>query len=170
MHLTIRRADRDDVPAVLKLLDDATVWLVGRGQTEQWGTTPHSSSPRRVAQITAFFEDGGLWVADADGRVVGALAVGAASEYVPRATEPELYIRLLVTDRASAGNNIGGTLLDHARQLARDEGVGLLRVDCFASPELIGYYEKQGFTRDVAFAVPRVNDPDWPGQVLVQRL
>src|SRR5882757_6824676 len=100
--MMIRRAGRDDVPAVMALLDGATEWLVARGQTEQWGTTPHSTSPRRVAQITGFAEDGELWVIEAGGRVVGALAVGAAMDYVPAATEPELYVRLLVTDRAYA--------------------------------------------------------------------
>ncbi|WP_329006158.1 GNAT family N-acetyltransferase [Kribbella sp. NBC_00709] len=172
--MMIRRAGRDDVPAVLALLDGATEWLVARGQTEQWGTAPHSTSPRRVAQITGFADEDGLWVAqaEADGRVVGALAVGAAMEYLPPATEPELYVRLLVTERASAGQNVGGVLLDHARELARDAGAGLLRVDCFAGGDgaLVRYYERQGFTRDVAFAVPRVNEPDWPGQVLAQRL
>ncbi|MGW7680442.1 N-acetyltransferase family protein [Kribbella sp. NPDC054772] len=170
--MMIRRAGRDDVPAVLALLDGATKWLVARGRTEQWGTAPHSTSPRRVQQITGFADDGGLWVAQTNDHVVGALAVGAAMEYVPPATEPELYVRLLVTDRASAGQNIGGVLLDHARELARADGVHLLRVDCFAGGDgaLVRYYERQGFTRDVAFAVPRVNEPDWPGQVLAQRL
>ena len=169
--MTIRRAGRDDVPAVLKLLDGATEWLVARGLTEQWGTAPHSTSPRRVAQITGFADDGGLWIAE-NPQVVGALAVGTAMDYVPPATEPELYVRLLVTDRAFAGQTIGGVLLDHARALARDAGVSLLRVDCYAGGDgaLIRYYEKQGFTRDAEFAVPRVNDSDWPGQLLVQRL
>ncbi|HEY3514226.1 GNAT family N-acetyltransferase [Kribbella sp. NPDC051137] len=172
MQLTIRRAGRDDVPAVLGLLDGATEWLVARGRTGQWGTEPHSTSPRRIEQVTGFADDGGMWVAEADGRVVGALAVGAALDYVPRAAEPELYVRLLVTERASAGQNLGGTLLDHARELARADGVRLLRVDCFAGDDqaLVRYYERQGFTRDAEFAVPRVNAPDWPGQVLAQRL
>lgn len=170
--MRIRRAGRDDVPAVLALLDGATEWLVARGRTDQWGTSPHSTSPRRVEQITGFATDGGLWVGTVDDRVVGALAVGAALDYVPPATEPELYVRLLVTDRASAGQNLGGTLLDHARGLARAAGVRLLRVDCFAGGDqaLVRYYERQGFTRDVEFAVPRVNAPDWPGQVLIQQL
>ncbi|HET6988261.1 MAG TPA: GNAT family N-acetyltransferase, partial [Kribbella sp.] len=73
MQNTIRRAGRDDVPAVLALLDGATEWLVARGRPDQWGTEPHSTSPRRVAQITEFAESGGLWVAEQDGRVVGAL-------------------------------------------------------------------------------------------------
>lgn len=170
--MRIRRAGRDDVAAVLGLLDGATEWLVARGRTDQWGTSPHSTSPRRVEQITAFATDGSLWVGTVDDRVVGALAVGAALDYVPPATEPELYVRLLVTDRASAGQNLGGTLLDHARELVRTAGVRLLRVDCFAGGDqaLVRYYERQGFTRDAEFAVPRVNAPDWPGQVLAQRL
>jgi GNAT superfamily N-acetyltransferase len=169
--MMIRRAGRDDVPAVLALLDGATEWLVARGQTQQWGTQPHSTSPRRIALITSFADDDGLWVAEADGRMVGALAVGPPMPPVPPVDEPEVYVRLLVTDRASAGQNIGGRLLDHARTLARDAGVSLVRVDCFAggTGALIRYYEKQGFTRTETFAVP-VKDSEWRGQVLAQRL
>lgn len=169
--ITIRQAGHSAVPEVLALLDGATEWLVARGRTDQWGTEPHSTNPRRIAQISSFADDGGLWLAEQDGRVVGALAVGAAMPYVPAADEPELYVRLLVTDRASAGQGIGGTLLDHARELARAAGVGLLRVDCFAGGDgaLVRYYEKQGFTREAEFAVP-VNDSEWPGQILFQRL
>jgi len=169
--ITIRQAGHSAVPDVLALLDGATEWLVAQGRTDQWGTEPHSTNPRRIAQITGFADDGGLWLAEADGRVVGALAVGAALAYVPAADEPELYVRLLVTDRASAGQGIGGLLLDHARELARAGGVGLLRVDCFAGGDgaLIRYYEKQGFTREAEFAVP-VNDSEWSGQILFQRL
>jgi GNAT superfamily N-acetyltransferase len=169
--ITIRQAGHSAVPEVLALLDGATEWLVARGRTDQWGTEPHSTNPRRIAQISSFADDGGLWLAEADGRVVGALAVGTASSYVPAADEPELYVRLLVTDRASAGQGIGALLLDHARELARAAGVGLLRVDCFAGGDgaLVRYYEKQGFTREAEFAVP-VNDSEWPGQILFQRL
>jgi len=169
--ITIREAGHSAVPDVLALLDGATEWLVAQGRTDQWGTEPHSTNPRRIAQITGFASDGGLWLAESDGRVVGALAVGAAMPYVPAADEPELYVRLLVTDRASAGQGIGALLLDHARELARAAGFGLLRVDCFAGGDgaLVRYYEKQGFTREAEFAVP-VNDSEWPGQILFQRL
>jgi GNAT superfamily N-acetyltransferase len=160
-----------DVPAVLGLLDKATEWLVAQGRTDQWGTEAHSTNPRRVAQIQEFASGEGLWVSEVDGRVAGALAVGDATSYVPPATEPELFIRLLVTDRALQGTGIGTGLLDQARSLGRGLGVGLLRVDCFGGGDgaLIRYYEKQGFTRAEAFGVP-VNDSVWPGQVLIQRL
>jgi GNAT superfamily N-acetyltransferase len=172
VQLTIRRAGRNDVPGVLAVLDGATEWLVARGQTEQWGTSPHSTDPARVASITSFADEHSLWVAEtADGRVLGALAVGVPPSYIPPAGEPEVYVRLLVTARASAGNNVGGELLEYARDLARATGVRLVRVDCFAGGDgaLIRYYEKQGFTRTASFGVP-VNGSEWPGQVLAQRL
>ncbi|HET6985715.1 MAG TPA: GNAT family N-acetyltransferase, partial [Kribbella sp.] len=80
-------------------------------------------------------------------------------------------VRLLVTDRKLAGQGIGSTLLDQARVLAREAGVSLIRVDCFAGGDgaLVRYYESQGFTRSEAFAVP-VNGSEWLGQVLAQRL
>jgi len=67
--------------------------------------------------------------------------------------------------------DISQGMIDTARALAREAGVGLIRVDCFAGGDgaLVRYYEKQGFVRDVEFAVP-VNGSEWPGQVLSQRL
>jgi GNAT superfamily N-acetyltransferase len=169
--MRVRRGVGADVPAVLGLLDGATEWLVARGRTDQWGTEPHSTNPRRIEQVRGFLTDGGLWIAELDERVVGALAVGEAMPYVSQAIEPELYVRLLVTDRTLTGQGIGTVLLDHARSLARADGVELLRVDCFAGSDgaLIRYYEKQGFTRAEQFAVP-VSGSEWPGQVLIQRL
>ncbi|HET6296171.1 MAG TPA: GNAT family N-acetyltransferase [Kribbella sp.] len=170
--LIIRPGDRADVPAVLGLLDGATEWLVSIGRTDQWGTEPHSTDPRRIKRVTGYADAGSLWIAESAGRVVGALVVGEPMPYVPPATEPELYVQLLVTDRASRGQGIGAELLDHARSLARNEGIELVRVDCFAGGEgaLVRYYEQQGFTRAEAFAVPVSDSSEWPGQVLFQRL
>lgn len=159
------------MPAVLAMLDRATEWLVARGRADQWGTAPQSADPRRVAQVTEYADGDGLWIAELDGQPAGALAVGAARPYAPPATAPELYVRLLVTDRPHAGRGVGGALLDHARALARQRGVEMLRVDCFAGGDgdLVRYYESQGFTRTETFTVDTPRGP-WPGQLLVQRL
>jgi GNAT superfamily N-acetyltransferase len=170
-EVSIRPGDERDVPAVVALMDDAVTWLVSQGRTGQWGTDPYSSDPKRVASISTMATNRELHVAVSNDVVVGALAAGPALSYVPPAPEPELYVRLLVTDRASAGRDIGGLLLEHARKLARATGVNLLRVDCYAGPDraLIRYYEKQGFTATDSFEVARPAGP-WPGQLLQQHL
>lgn len=170
--LLLRPGGPADASDVLRLLDDATAWLVAHGRTGQWGTEPASTDPRRIAQAEAWATGGGLWLAQLAGRPVGALVVGAATDYVPPATEPELYVNLLVTDRTYAGHGIGGRLLAHAADLARERGVGLLRVDCYAGSEgaLVRWYERQGFTRTEPFTVERPGREPWPGQVLARRL
>ncbi|RKN39327.1 GNAT family N-acetyltransferase [Micromonospora endolithica] len=167
-----RQGGPADAPTVLRLLDDATAWLGARGRTGQWGAEPASTDPRRVAQADAWAAGGGLWLAMIGDRAVGALVVGAATAYVPPPTEPELYVNLLVTDRAYAGRGIGGRLLAHAARLARDRGVRLVRVDCYAGDDqaLVRWYERQGYTPTDRFTVPREGRSPWPGQVLTRRL
>jgi GNAT superfamily N-acetyltransferase len=184
------RATEDAAPPVLHLLDTAVKWLVSHDRTGQWGAAPFSENPRRAEQLKEFATTGhGLWLAvkvaaddtpilgqnqpqttdgEAPGFVIGALALGEKMPYVTPVSEPELYVRLLVTDREWAGSGIGKRLLDHARHLANRAGVSLLRVDCYAGGDskLVRYYESQGFER-----FERLNsDGDWPCQVLAQRL
>ncbi|KAI3128969.1 hypothetical protein CBS147330_5457 [Penicillium roqueforti] len=172
--ITIVRGTADAVPAVLHLLDTAVQWLISHNRTGQWGTASFSENPQRAEQLKEFATTGhGLWLAqtmngEEPGVVVGALALGDKMPYVTPVSEPELYVRLLVTDRQCAGSQIGRRLLDHARDLARKAGVSLLRVDCYAGGDgkLIQYYESQGFER---FETVNVKG-EWPCQVLAQRL
>jgi GNAT superfamily N-acetyltransferase len=99
---------------------------------------------------------------------VGALITSdQRQDYVDPVDEPELYINLLLTSRRYAGREIGSRLLAHARSLAIEQGVTLVRVDCHRSGDesLIRYYERNGFVRTKPFTVG-----GWPGQVLEQRL
>lgn len=192
--ITIVRGTVDDIQAVLHLLDTAVQWLVSHDRTEQWGAAPFSENPQRAEQLRQFATTGhGLWLAikvannmhslrqnrlsnskpetmngEAQGAIVGALAIGERAPYVAPVSEPELYVRLLVTDRQCAGNQIGKRLLDHARELASKTGVSLLRVDCYAGGDgkLIQYYESQGFKRFESLNI----EGKWPCQVLAQRL
>ena len=188
--MELRQATVDDVPAALRLMDIATAWLAKRGQTGQWGdgSSKHADNPVRTQRAIEFTESGGTWLAidtttpsfqstnssEAQGDelsvingVVGAVTVGQANPYVQPATEPELYVLFLATDRASSGKKIGTLLLDHARKLAREAGVSLLRLDCYAGGGggLVRYYESQGFERRETFEIK-----GWPGQIMVQRL
>lgn len=160
-----------DARVILGLFDSAIAWLVARGRTGQWGSKPASEQQRYIDHAKRYGASDDLYIAMVDGKPVGALAVGDAHGYAPAATEPELYVQLLLTDRDYAGLGVGARLLDHARKLARERQRGLLRVDCYAGDDraLVGYYESQGFTATEPFTVD-LEDRVWPGQLLEQRL
>lgn len=191
--VTLRRATVDDVPAMLQLMDTAIAWLTTQGRTGQWGDgkQPSSSIPARVDQFTDFARCPGCWVAvstttpttagteggagagtgtGAGSVVVGALCVNdTAPDYVRQADGPEMYVRLLITDRAWKGRSLGNFLVATARQLALEAGVPLLRVDCYAGGDgkLVRWYESAGFEKVESFLA---KEGTWPGQVLVMRL
>ena len=167
--LTVTRGTAADAPVLLGLFDDAVAWLVARGQTGQWGSEPFSARPAQVARARGWAAGGGLWLArgadDGDGPA-GAIVLGAAHDYVPPATCPELYVQVLLTASAWRGRGVGARLVRHAEELARRQGAEQLRVDCWAGvPELPAAYERLGFTRSGSFDVD-----GWPGAVLTRRL
>jgi GNAT superfamily N-acetyltransferase len=168
MSSTLRRGDEQDLDTLLALFDEAVAWMVARGQPDQWGTEPWSTNPKRVDRVRALIGDGELWVAELDGAPAGALIVSDHPDpHVPTVDEPERYVRLLITSRARAGNGIGSMLLDKANDIARADGVELLRVDCWAGGggKLVAYYERNGFAKTGTFDVS-----GWPGQVLSRRV
>jgi GNAT superfamily N-acetyltransferase len=99
--------------------------------------------------------------------VVGALVVGEANHYVPPASQPELYIRLVIASRRVEAKGVGRQLMAFADAEARRLGIPNLRVDCFAggSGRLIEFYESCGYSRTETFTVGK-----WPGQLLEKRL
>ena len=164
--MRIRRGGPADADAVIGLFDEAVAWMVARGQTGQWGSEPMSRNAKMVARVRAWAAGDGLWMAEDGGAPVGALIVGERPEHVEPAGEPERYVELLLSSRVRAGERIGARLVEHAAALAREAGVGLLRVDCWAgAPRLVAFYEQQGFVRDGTFDVR-----GWPGQVFSMRL
>jgi len=164
--MRIRRGGPADAGAVIGLFDEAVAWMVARGQTGQWGSEPMSRNAKMVARVRAWADGDGLWMAEDGGAPVGALVVGERSEHVHAVDEPELYVELLLSARARAGERIGARLVEHAVALASGAGLPLLRVDCWAgAPGLVAFYEAQGFERDGTFDVR-----GWIGQVFSMRL
>ena len=135
--------------------------MVARGQPGQWGDRPFSERPETRARVREFAGSEGLWIAERDGEPLGALIVGSHPPHVEPVAAPELYIELLISSRAHAGNGIGARLVRLAHDIAVERGVDLLRVDCWAgAPTLVGWYEAQGFVRSGMFDVR-----GWKGQV-----
>lgn len=151
----LREGGPADTPDLLRMFDEAVVWLTERGSAGQWGTRPWSEIPERVDMVRELVSEG-LWMAQVDGVVAGTLAVSETpAEYAPPVDERELYVRWLLVGRDHKGRNVGGRLLDHARDLARGLGISLVRVDCWSGGDgaLIRYYEGQGFTPTVRVPV-----------------
>jgi GNAT superfamily N-acetyltransferase len=168
--LRIRPGALSDAPAVLDMLDGAVAWMNARGNTEQWGTIPYSQRPDGVERIERYMTENAPHIAERDGTPVGALVLDSGpSPQMPiaPADEPEVYVRLLISDRSRAGQGIGAALLDHAVEETRRAGVELLRVDCWAGGggELVAFYERNGFT-----PTDRFLSGTWPGQVLARRV
>lgn len=165
--MRLRRGGPADLPVMLETFDATVEWLAARGRAGQWGDRPWSHDPDRVALVERLAAEG-LWVAEVDGAAAGFLTlVDRAPEYAPPVDERELYVRLLLVSREHTGRDVGGGLLDFARERARAEGVGLLRVDCWAGGDgaLVRYYERQGFT-----SVERAPVGSKQVQILQQRI
>lgn len=161
----IRPARADDLAALLLMLDEAVAWMVARGQSGQWGEEPWSAAEKGRSAARAMVEGGGLHVLEVDGVVAGALEVGDAGEHARPVEAPELYVRLLITSRAHAGESLGRCLIGKALDLAREQGAEILRVDCWAgAPTLVAWYESCGFRRSHTFTTAA----GWRGQVLEQ--
>ncbi|MET4575399.1 GNAT family N-acetyltransferase [Ottowia thiooxydans] len=167
-QLVIRRATSVDAPAVLKVFDEVIAWFVQMGNKEQWGSEPWSASPRRIQLVEDACALPEAWVAqDERGRLLAALVLGAAQPYVPPATEPEIYVRVLVASRDDRARGIGRRLLAFADNRARAAGVQRLRVDCYGggTGALVRFYESCGYERMTTFSVD-----GWPGQLLGRSL
>lgn len=153
--MRLRQGGPEDTPELLRMFDEAVVWLTERGSADQWGSRPWSEIPERVEMVRGLAAEG-LWIAEIDGAAAGALIISeTALEYAPPVDERELYVRLLLTSRAHTGRGVGGRLLDHARGQARARGISLVRVDCWSGGDgaLVRYYERQGFTPTVRVPV-----------------
>ena len=153
---------------MLQVFDEVIAWFVGMGNHEQWGIEPWSASPRRVKQVSDACALPEAWVVEAPGGGVRAvLVLGEPMPYVPSASEPEVYVRLLIAARDERVRGVGRRLLAFADDRARALGVGRLRVDCYGggTGDLVRFYESCGYERISTFDIE-----GWPGQLLGRSL
>jgi GNAT superfamily N-acetyltransferase len=147
------------------MLDSAIAWMVERDQAMQWGTEPASEHPLWREHVREWVARPGLRTAEIDGRSVGAsVIVPEPPPHVPPTEFRETYLLFLISDRRYAGNGIGAALVQRAAADAIAAGSEVLRVDCWAgAPDLVAWYERQGFVRSDTFVVDVRGD--WHGQV-----
>ena len=185
MDILIRPSISSDIPHIIAAFDEAVIWLASKGQEGQWGTRPFSETRGEEKLVTKFEKDisgegdeGKAWTAELNGSFAGFISVGTVrANYILKTEEEkdgkELFVKVLITNRKTAGKGVGPRLLDAARAYATHAHFDLMRVDCWRGPEgkqgLIGFYEAYGFRRLREFEVPAEETPSgksWQGQLL----
>jgi GNAT superfamily N-acetyltransferase len=154
--VTFRAGSTNDLDAVLALFDANVAWLVEQGRPDQWGSEPFSTNLKLVEFVRDLLASGTVTIAEIDGNAVGASVVtDHPMPYVPATDEPERYLKLLIVSPAHRGEHIGRRLIELAREQTVDEGIELLRVDCWAGGDrrLVSYYISEGFAPAEAFEV-----------------
>jgi GNAT superfamily N-acetyltransferase len=138
--VSIRRAGRDDVPAIVRLLADDDL---GRGRED-------AREPLAPAYLDAFAAieaqvGNQLLVAELDGRVVGCLQLTLVPG-LSRMGMLRAQIEAVRVDRHSRGRRIGELLMGHAIGHARDAGCGLVQLTTDrARADAHRFYERLGF-------------------------
>jgi ribosomal protein S18 acetylase RimI-like enzyme len=139
--LGIRRARREDVPAIVRLLADDPLG----------GTREEASDPLPQAYWDAFdamTEQGGnlLIVAEEDGVVVGCLQLTFIPSLTLRGTK-RAQIEGVRVDASRRGQHIGERMIRHAMELASAEGCGLMQLTTNKiRADAQRFYERLGFT------------------------
>ncbi|MCV2488161.1 GNAT family N-acetyltransferase [Geodermatophilus sp. YIM 151500] len=150
MHTTIRRLEEADVAPVVRL--SLTAWEPVFASFEaQLGPTVYRmlfpdwrSAQARAVETTCRAPDHDVWVADADGRPVGFVAVTEIEEDAARAGE----IVMTAVDPAVQGAGVGTALLDHAVGEISARGLRLAVVATGGDPghaPARALYERRGF-------------------------
>ena len=140
--LRFRLADDTDLPALVRLRDNAARWMLAQGVTGQW--RPGELDGDHFRRV---MESGEVWLAEAADRAVGAWELwwedeGAWGPQPPTAG----YVHRLMVDHGSVPPGTGRELLGVAERRVAEAGRQLVRLDCWAgNARLHAYYLKAGY-------------------------
>ncbi|MGW8885817.1 GNAT family N-acetyltransferase [Streptomyces sp. NPDC055749] len=140
--LRFRLAGDTDLGTLVRLRDDAARWLLAQGITGQW--RPGVLGEDHFSRIMA---SGEVWLAEADGRVAGALELWWADEDAWGPQPPVAgYVHRLMVDRGTARPGTGRMLLRAAERRVAEAGRAFVRLDCLAgNARLTDYYLEAGY-------------------------
>lgn len=139
---SFRLALPGDAALLVRFRDDAARWMQERG-IEQW-------KPGELGEghFRARMAEGEVWLAEHEGRMVGAWELWWADEPAWGVRPPDAgYVHRLMVGRATAPRGTGRAMLDRAERRITEKGRPYARLDCVSSnPRLRAYYEGAGYT------------------------
>lgn len=148
---SIRPAELDDMPAILRLIGSSAAWLQEDKKTDQWAR-PWPNAGERDARVAQGIMDRlTFMVADGAGTLIGTVTCREHGNDMlwtkAELAEPAAYVSRLIVSRDHAGAGIGAALIHWAGARAVDSwGAHWVRVDVWTTNSALHqYYKDQGF-------------------------
>ncbi|MGH2507583.1 MAG: GNAT family N-acetyltransferase [Ktedonobacteraceae bacterium] len=169
--ISILPASQEDLLPILKLFDEAVVWLNQQGMEKQWGSKPFSTSPQINEQFLGWINQETMFVVRLHDRIIRSLALNpVAPPYIANRWESfpssAFYLEASVTSRSLIGQNIGRALLQWAEHYTRESGRMTIWLDCWdENAALVRYYQQMGFVPRGTFMVKA-----WRGQLFEKQI
>lgn len=140
--LHVRLAADTDLATLVRLRDDAARWMLTQGINDQWH--PGELDEDHFRRIMT---DGEAWLAENDGRVVGAWELWWEDEDAWGPQPPVAgYVHRLMVDRGGSWPGTGRQLLRAAERRVAERGRMSVRLDCLAgNTRLNAYYVAEGY-------------------------
>ncbi|WP_343210487.1 GNAT family N-acetyltransferase [Anaerolentibacter hominis] len=142
----IRRAEMNDLPAIMKLIEETVTIMEKEGNT-QWGPAYPLESDFREDILS-----GSLWVYETAEILAGVVCINqAASQKYDRISwklpAPALIIHRMAVSPAVRRCGIGTALLNFAERQAAASGIATLRTDTFCkNPGMNSLFQRTGFS------------------------
>ncbi|MEU1202936.1 GNAT family N-acetyltransferase [Streptomyces sp. NPDC005813] len=140
--LYFRLVEDSDLATLVRLRDDAARWMLAQGIVGQWQPGQLDEDHFRKIMVS-----GEVWLAEADGRVVGAWELWWEDEDAWGPQPPVAgYVHRLMVDRSSTQAGTGRLLLRAAERRVAAAGRAFVRLDCLAgNTRLNAYYLNAGY-------------------------
>jgi N-acetylglutamate synthase-like GNAT family acetyltransferase len=144
-EFVIKKAKRDDLREILRLLKEAAIWLQNKNINywHDWINPP----PNFYNWVKSGLENDEFYLVEREGSIIGCLRLKWNDElFWGIQKEPAGYIHSFTIDRKLLGKNIGRNVLNKIEQNCKEINMKYLRLDCSSEvPALRKYYENCGF-------------------------
>jgi GNAT superfamily N-acetyltransferase len=146
-HLRMEEAKKEDLGAVIQIIDEAAAWLHSKGITRQWPSPTPKEFRDRMEKDIAQREVYLAYLENID-EAVGTLRFEWCDmELWQCEQEDGGYIHSFATRDGVRRRGVGAAMLAWAREHVRTRGKQYLRLDCWGGNRaLCQYYKQTGFT------------------------
>jgi GNAT superfamily N-acetyltransferase len=146
--MLIRRATKKDTPAILALVPRLAAFGPPPWRDAATITATDTAVIGEALRVQLQGDNPAVFVAEADGTIVGMMHVRAAEDFHRR--RPHGHVADLIVAQGHEGKGIATALLGKAEEWARAQGYDWLGIGVFAANiRAEKLYEKFGFRRDI---------------------